>query len=127
MKFSLDWLGDFLNVDAVGGAAGARAFLDQAGIPIESVARAGHDAILDAEITPNRPDAMGHRGLAREIVAMSGFAPRDLGDRYAEPPSEGEATERLTSIIITTFLRSVDAGEILLASRGRNLRIFRGP
>jgi flotillin len=33
----------------------------------------------------------------------------------------------LTSIIITTFLRSVDAGEILLASRGRNLQIFRGP
>ena len=33
----------------------------------------------------------------------------------------------LTSLIVTTFLRSVDAGEILLASRGRNLRIFRGP
>ena len=33
----------------------------------------------------------------------------------------------LTSIIITTFLRSVDAGAILLASRGRNLQIFRGP
>jgi flotillin len=33
----------------------------------------------------------------------------------------------LTSIIITTFLRSVDAGEILLASRGRSLRIYRGP
>src|SRR3954471_22631753 len=33
----------------------------------------------------------------------------------------------LTSVIITTFLKSVDAGEILLASRGRNLRIFRGP
>jgi len=33
----------------------------------------------------------------------------------------------LTSIIITTFLRSVDAGEILLASRGRNLKIYRGP
>ncbi|HVY46428.1 MAG TPA: hypothetical protein VHB21_11140 [Minicystis sp.] len=33
----------------------------------------------------------------------------------------------LTSVIITTFLRSVDAGEILLASLGRNLRIFRGP
>ena len=32
-----------------------------------------------------------------------------------------------TSIIITTFLRSVDAGEILLASRGRSLRIYRGP
>ena len=33
----------------------------------------------------------------------------------------------LTSAIITTFLRSVDAGEILLASRGRNRQIFRGP
>ena len=32
-----------------------------------------------------------------------------------------------TSLIITTFLRSVDAGVILLASRGRNLQIFRGP
>src|SRR5882724_4477351 len=33
----------------------------------------------------------------------------------------------LTSFIVTTFLKSVDAGEILLASRGRNLRIYRGP
>jgi flotillin len=32
-----------------------------------------------------------------------------------------------TSVIITTFLRSVEAGTILLASRGRNLQIFRGP
>src|SRR5436305_10926037 len=33
----------------------------------------------------------------------------------------------LTSLIVTTFLRSVGAGEILLASRGRNLKIYRGP
>jgi flotillin len=33
----------------------------------------------------------------------------------------------LTMSIVATFLRSVDAGEILLASRGRNLRIYRGP
>jgi flotillin len=33
----------------------------------------------------------------------------------------------LTSIIITTFLKSVDAGEILLASRGRHLQIYHGP
>jgi flotillin len=32
-----------------------------------------------------------------------------------------------TSFIIATFLRSVDAGAILLASRGRNLQIYRGP
>jgi flotillin len=33
----------------------------------------------------------------------------------------------LTSAIVAAFLRSVDAGEILLASRGRNLKIYRGP
>jgi flotillin len=32
-----------------------------------------------------------------------------------------------TTVIMTTLLRSVDAGEILLASRGRSLRIYRGP
>lgn len=100
MKFSLEWLNDFVDVEAAGGPDGARRLLDQAGIPIESVAAAGGDTILDAEITPNRPDAMGHRGLAREIAAMAGIRLRDTDDRYAEPPAEGESTEHLTSIVI---------------------------
>ncbi|MCW3096927.1 MAG: hypothetical protein JWL77_2545, partial [Chthonomonadaceae bacterium] len=33
----------------------------------------------------------------------------------------------LTAVIVTTFLRSVDAGQILLAGRGGSLKIFRGP
>ncbi len=33
----------------------------------------------------------------------------------------------LSSVIVTSFLRSVDAGEILLASRGKRLQIYRGP
>lgn len=33
----------------------------------------------------------------------------------------------LASVIVTTFLRSVDAGQILLAGRGGSLKIFRGP
>lgn len=100
MKFSLDWLADFVDVDAVGGADGVRRLLDQAGIPIESTGTHGPDTILDAEITPNRPDAMGHRGLAREIAAMSGRPLKDVSERYAEPESSGESTEQLTSCII---------------------------
>jgi phenylalanyl-tRNA synthetase beta chain len=100
VKFSLEWLSDFVDVAAAGGADGARRLLDQAGIPIESIETGAHGEILDAEITPNRPDAMGHRGLAREIAAMGALPMRDLPERYAEPPSEGEATEQLTSIVI---------------------------
>ncbi len=100
MKFSLDWLGDFVDVAAAGGAEGVRRLLDQAGIPIESIAAADADTVLDAEITPNRPDAMGHRGLAREIAAMAGLSVHDVSARYAEPATEGESTEQLTSIVI---------------------------
>ena len=100
MKFSLDWLADFVDVEAVGGADGVRRLLDQAGIPVESAETRGDDTILEAEITPNRPDAMGHRGLAREVAAMSGQGLRDFAARYAEPDSSGETTEQLTSVVI---------------------------
>ena len=100
MKFSLDWLGDFVDAGAAGGADGARRLLDQAGIPIEAVSLHGSDTILEAEITPNRPDAMGHRGLAREIAAMSGAPVRDTTERYAEPASEGEPAEHVASVVI---------------------------
>ncbi|HEY3203616.1 MAG TPA: phenylalanine--tRNA ligase subunit beta [Thermoanaerobaculia bacterium] len=100
MRFSLDWLGDFVDVAAAGGVAGIRKRLDQGGIPVESTEASGSDTILEAEITPNRPDAMGHRGLAREIAAMSGVPMKDFAGRYAEPPSDGDSTEHLTSIVI---------------------------
>lgn len=100
MKFSLDWLGDFVDVGAAGGVGGVRRLLDQAGIPIESVEARDSDTLLEAEITPNRPDAMGHRGLAREIAAMSGVPMRDVAARYAEPASEGESAEHVASIVI---------------------------
>ncbi len=99
MKFSLEWLDDFVDTAAAGGAEGVRRLLDQAGIPVESIGAAGADTVLDAEITPNRPDAMGHQGLAREIAAMAGLPPRDIASRYAEPAAEGESTEQLTSIV----------------------------
>ena len=71
MKFSLAWLADFVDVAAAGGADEVRRLLAQAGLPVESLETAGSDTILDVEITPNRPDAMSHRGLAREIAAMA--------------------------------------------------------
>jgi phenylalanyl-tRNA synthetase beta chain len=44
---------------------------------------AAQDTVLDIALTPNRPDGLGHVGLAREAAALFGvpFAPR-----LAEPP-----------------------------------------
>jgi phenylalanyl-tRNA synthetase beta chain len=97
VKFSLEWLNDHVDVSAAGGVSGVRGRLEQAGLPVEAVEAFGDDAILDVEITPNRPDAMGHRGLAREIAAMSGIALR--AGQAAAPPASGESVEELTSVV----------------------------
>src|SRR5215471_14678696 len=97
MKFSLEWLGDFVDTSAAGGVDGVRAWLEQAGFPLESLGNAGGDPILDVEITPNRPDAMSHRGLAREIAAMASLAlaapPPQRQDGTLEEPSAGDVGE----------------------------------
>ena len=100
MKFSLDWIDDFVDVAAAGGADGVRRLLEQAGIPIEGLEIRDGDTLLDAEITPNRPDAMGHRGLAREVAAMGGRPMREFAARYADPEAGAEATEQVTSVVI---------------------------
>ncbi|HTD53682.1 MAG TPA: phenylalanine--tRNA ligase beta subunit-related protein, partial [Thermoanaerobaculia bacterium] len=98
MKFSLDWLGDFVDTAAAGGPEGVRRLLEQAGIPLETMERAGSDVIFDFEITPNRPDAMSHRGLAREIAAMAGLSIK--APSAAEPAASGAKVDELASVTI---------------------------
>src|SRR5581483_7600909 len=48
------------------------------------------DWVFEVEVTPNRPDCLGHLGLARELAAAAGrrlkvdFLPSLIGD--ADPP-----------------------------------------
>jgi len=98
MKFSLEWLFDFVDTAAVGGPANVRALLDRAGFPVESVEGEAASTVFDVEITPNRPDAMSHRGVAREVAAMA------AAPMKASPASESKASgtpvEELTSVTI---------------------------
>lgn len=98
MKFSLEWIGDRVAVAEAGGAEGVRKLLDGAGLPVESVEGSGEGAVFDVEITPNRPDAMSHRGLAREVAAMAGLAFRE--NAAVEPPSVGPPAGELASVEI---------------------------
>jgi hypothetical protein len=50
MKFSLAWIGDFVDVGAAGGADGARRLLAQAGFPLESLEQTDSGAILDVGV-----------------------------------------------------------------------------
>ena len=91
MKFSLEWIGDRVAIAEAGGADGVRRLLDGAGLPVESSEGEGENAVFDVEITPNRPDAMSHRGLAREVAAMAGVPYRESVGGPGELPAAGPA------------------------------------
>jgi phenylalanyl-tRNA synthetase beta chain len=98
VKFSLSWIADFVDVEKAGGLDGVRRKLALAGLPVESTEAAGNDTVLDVEITPNRPDAMSHRGLAREVAAMADLALAGSSD--PAPPASGPAVESMTTVTI---------------------------
>lgn len=44
--------------------------LTQGGLEVESVKKFEDDTILELKVTPNRPDALSHMGIARELAAL---------------------------------------------------------
>jgi phenylalanyl-tRNA synthetase beta chain len=86
MKFSYSWIASYLPGPAPDPKAlGER--LTAVGFIVEGVEGTGAQTVYDVEITANRPDAMNHRGLAREAaVALN----RAFREPTCEPLHEGE-------------------------------------
>ena len=70
MKISLNWLTDYVDVTVP--AQALAALLMRIGFPVESIEENDSDIVLDVEITSNRPDVLGHIGIAREVAAVMG-------------------------------------------------------
>lgn len=68
MKVLYNWLKEFVDMSAP--ATDLRSRLSLAGIAIDSVEDSPAGPVLDAEITSNRPDCLGHYGIAREAAAI---------------------------------------------------------
>lgn len=68
MKVVYSWLKEF--VGATAPAPELRTQLSLAGIAIDSIEETAAGPVLDAEITANRPDCLGHIGIAREVAAI---------------------------------------------------------
>ena len=76
MKISLDWIREFVTVDLPRQELLDR--LTMIGLVADTVEERDGDAVLDLETYANRPDTLGHLGVAREIGAMlteAGFVP----------------------------------------------------
>jgi phenylalanyl-tRNA synthetase beta chain len=68
MKVVYNWLKEF--VDATASPTDLRARLSLAGVAVDSIEETAAGPVLDAEVTANRPDCLGHLGIAREVAAI---------------------------------------------------------
>jgi phenylalanyl-tRNA synthetase beta chain len=68
MKLSPAWLREFVDLKVDNRRLAED--LTNAGVAIEGITGQGDEMVFDAEITPNRPDAMNHYGVAREASAI---------------------------------------------------------
>ena len=72
MKLSINWLKDYIDPKLSTDELVER--LTMAGLEVEAIESIAGDAVLELEITPNRPDCLNILGLAREIGAITGKA-----------------------------------------------------
>lgn len=70
MIVSLDWLCEYVSTDLPAEELAER--FTMAGLNLESVTPCGADAAIDLEVTSNRPDCLGHLGIAREASVLTG-------------------------------------------------------
>ncbi|HVR40498.1 MAG TPA: phenylalanine--tRNA ligase subunit beta, partial [Thermoanaerobaculia bacterium] len=107
MEFSLRWLAEY--VDLPVGPDGPQQLakrLTAAGFAVEGVRAvafpggSSDDTVIDIDITTNRPDAMNHLGLAREIAVLFD---RPLRLPPTAPPEGSERVEDAARIEIDDF------------------------
>jgi phenylalanyl-tRNA synthetase beta chain len=91
MKIVYNWLKEF--VDATAPAAELRSRLSLAGMAVDSLEESAAGPVFDVEVTANRPDCLGHYGLAREVAAIYRLPVKALTTKFKE--SGGKAADEV--------------------------------
>ena len=89
MKISLNWLTDYVDVSMPAVELGR--VLTRIGLNCEQIIETSTDVVLDLEVTSNRPDCLGHLGVARELAAATGAAFRPPAP--VEPSTAGKVAD----------------------------------
>jgi phenylalanyl-tRNA synthetase beta chain len=93
MIVSWNWLGDYVALDGTP-AEDVTTRLAMAGLNHEATVAFGKDLAIDLEITSNRPDCLGHLGVAREVAVLYAAAFQSPDARPAEAgPDVAEVTQ----------------------------------
>jgi len=95
MLISWSWLRQYIDLDVSPEELTGR--LMMAGLNLESMEKVGGDPAIDLEVTSNRPDCLGHIGIAREAAVLFD---RELKLPPANPP---ESTAKVTDLTRVTI------------------------
>src|SRR5580693_2328681 len=82
MKAQYSWLQDFVAVAVSPAELASRLALS--GTNIGGIENGTHGAVLDAEVTSNRPDCLSHYGIAREVGAIYKLPLKKVASKASE-------------------------------------------
>src|SRR5271154_7216833 len=104
MKVVYEWLKEFVDVPVSAEELASRLALT--GTNIGGVENGPHGAVIDAELTSNRPDCLGHLGIAREVSAIYKTSLKKLPSAAGklEPAVGGNALQKVRVDIQTPEL-----------------------
>ena len=92
MKVVYNWLKDFVDVAATPQELASRLALS--GTNIGGVENGAHGAVIEAEVSSNRPDCLGHYGIAREVAAIYKLSLKHVSPKPAETAAKaGDAVK----------------------------------
>ncbi len=95
MSISYNWLRELVDVDLAPRELAEK--LTMIGLAVDTVEPAGDDYLFEFDLTSNRPDALSHLGIAREISVITG---RPIKYPETAVPEDDEPTSRVTSVEI---------------------------
>ncbi|MBI3670867.1 MAG: phenylalanine--tRNA ligase subunit beta [Acidobacteria bacterium] len=93
MKLLYNWIQEFVDVAAP--AEEVRARLSLAGIAIDALEDSPAGPLLDADLTTNRPDCLGHYGVAREVAALYRLRLKSVEMALKEAAQKGDEVTRV--------------------------------
>ncbi len=121
MKVVYNWLKDFVDVTATPDELASRLALS--GTNIGGVEKGPHGAVIDAEVSSNRPDSLSHYGIAREIGAiyklpLKAYRSRGSRNRLAAKASDAVKVEIQSPELCGRFTARVIRGVKIAAFAG---------
>src|SRR6202166_1146220 len=93
MKVLYNWLKEFVELAAP--PEELRTRLSLSGTAVEALEQTAAGPLLDAELTSNRADCLGHYGIAREAAVLYGTPLKHVDPRPRESSDEASAATRV--------------------------------